>query len=94
MIIPIILCVVFICSFLVLPLFHPVSRNARLAGILLGLATLLALVTLHFDSSTLGIPFALSMGSGIHFAKKAWREFDDRRMVLRAEAYQAKIDAQ
>ena len=88
--------IVLICLMLALPLFAKVPREARLAGILAGVTWLI--LSLLLNGAPLGIVGQVSMGMSaglaVRFALTAWREFGDRRMVERAEAYQARIDAE
>lgn len=86
--------VVVTCAAFVLPFVWEVSRRTQ------GLVGLVGLtgVGLTFPG-LLGEPIInLSLGLWVVFtvteAKKAWRKYDDARMVRRAEEYQAKIDAQ
>ncbi len=87
--------VVLLVCVLALPLFTKVQKEARIAALLIGVAWLST--SLRFS----GVPFPVLGDVGIsmcvffamRFGKEAWRNFDDRRMVERAEAYQAQIDA-
>ncbi len=88
--------VLLIVSMLALPLFTKVQREARLAGILIGVTLLISSLVLNGVLFGM-VPEFLACLSGyfaVRFAKDAWRDFGDRRMVQRAEAYQARIDAE
>ena len=81
------------CSALVLPLFSDVSKGTQKLVGSLGLTCLAASLCALFDSAPLEIAASLAFGFALVEVRKAWRRFDDARMVRRAEAYQAKIDA-
>lgn len=80
--------------------FRPVSSHARIAGICGGLAGVLFSMALlpcflrSLVSDLLTCCGTVWMGIAIRSAKISWHEYDDRRMVLRAEAYQARVDAE
>ncbi len=88
--------VAFLCSMLVVPLIWSVPDRFRTIGRMAGVAAVSVSLCLcggqlrNLGEAGIGI-FA---GLAVHFALTAWREFGDRRMEQRAEAYQARIDAE
>jgi hypothetical protein len=87
-------------SFVVVPFFRPIAAHARIAGISAGLGgVLISMAFALIEARSPLVNLLTICGTAwliiaMRFGKTAWRDYSDRQMTQRAEAYQARVDAQ